>query len=101
MPGDAQHLGALLSHGIDDTGQQIRRVLRVGISEYEELAVRDTRARGTRPLFAEPAGLELRRVDHTKARIGGRDAAGNRRRVVGRMVVDDNDLDRRIARRKN
>ena len=96
---------ALLADGVDDVaarapvvehlGDQLRRILEVGVEHHDGIARGVVEAGGQRRLVAEVA----RQVDDAHARVGGRDAVERLRRAVGRAVVDEHELEREPVER--
>ncbi len=90
---------ALLAHRVDDVGalaplgdhlgDQLRRVLQVGVDHRDDVADRVLQAGGERGLVAEVA----RQVDDAHARVGRGHAVEQLGRAVGAAVVDEHQLE--------
>ncbi len=96
---------ALLAHRVDDVGalaplgdhlgDQLRRVLQVGVDHRDDVADRVLEAGGERGLVAEVA----REVHDAHARVGRGDAVEQLGRAVGAAVVDEDQLELEVGDR--
>ena len=97
---------ALLAHRVDDVGalaplgdhvgDQLRRVLQVGVDHRDDVADGVLEAGGQRGLVAEVA----RQVDDAHARVGGGDPVEQLGRAVGAAVVDEHQLELVVGDRR-
>ena len=83
-----QHHVVAFAPGIDHLGDELGRVLQVGIDDHDGVAVGVVEARTHGSFLAEVA----RKVDHRHARIRIVQRAKNRHRAVLAAIVDVNDF---------
>ena len=85
----------------DGARVQLGTVPGVGVGEEEELAARRRGAGRARPLLAEPFVGERRRLEYAQPPVPRRGLARDVGGAVGGVVVHDDELEPRIARREH
>ena len=87
--GDRHQVGVKRAHRVDRARQEIGRLLRVGVGEHQNVAMRDARAGRARPLFPEPAGRQGRALENAEPRVGARYRTRDLTRAVVGVIVDE------------
>ena len=81
-------VGLLRAHRLHHRGQQLGRILEVGVDDQHVIAAAQIEARRQRQLVA----MIARQVDSDEARNAGRELPHLRPAAIARAVVDEHDL---------